>query len=223
VTVISVERRDVMDPHVMARFAAYEGPLARVLDIGACHGVLSMAAARRGAETVFAIEPNTNNFMSLMQNVRQRAAIYPICAAVGPVSGEIVKIRSAGNAGQSGMVYLEGYPVVCATVTIGINELLAQFRPDYIKVDVEGAEWDIFRALEPGMLDGVAHFDVELHDLGNSQYFAAGREQFDIAGKLRDAGFLIEDKPGASGGCVVASLRQPKKSAARGGSLKCAS
>lgn len=187
---------EIMDDSVLARFAAASGRFDCVLDIGACHGVLSIAAHAAGSQAI-AVEPVSYNFKRIMQVADERPGIIPVCAAVKARSGDLVVMRAAGNQGQCSSLYLEHFAPIGAAVTIGINDLLRQVQPDAIKIDVEGDEWEIMAALDPGLLTDVRWLDIELHDLRHEDYYGAdaGADMCDIAAILAAAGFHVDGNP----------------------------
>ena len=135
------------------------------MDIGACAGLVSKLALERGAKQVICVEPFPTNIEVIKKNVPD-AIIVP--KAVVPKSGPSeIEFYSAvsGNLGIGGVIppkpgkkHLRNSPIIVPTIEF--NELLLLYKPDVIKMDIEGSEFDIFNGPLP---DYVQEFHCEFH------------------------------------------------------------
>lgn len=115
----------------------------RFLDVGACHGLFSLAftQGRPGAEAV-AVEPSPLAWEVLDSNLRRNggARVTPVRAAVGASPGTLVMryfwhhLEAAPEAA--------GEPGAIEIPLRTLDDLRAElgFRPDAVKIDVEGYE-----------------------------------------------------------------------------------
>lgn len=158
----------------------YKWPLETVIDIGAHVGCFSLAAAQKGAKRVWAFEPVKENFRRLLQNIINNGfwgTIIPMPFAVSRSPIQTVQIRRAKNSGQYSLNYKRSYPSE-PCIAWNIWEFARQVGTvDYLKIDIEGAEWDLL--LEPEgsfnyfdlLLVKAEFLDLEIHDLSNRRYF----------------------------------------------------
>ena len=133
--------------------------IARVkvgIDVGAHIGSFSIFAAKRSPATIYAIEPAPNNVKILEENItlnHYKGRIIPISKAVAKMSGNALLYIPL----DSGLIsvnkkHLDLYQTGDAvrTVSVPAVSLADFFREkqisfcDFIKMDCEGAEYDIF-------------------------------------------------------------------------------
>lgn len=123
------------------------GPGWRVLDVGANVGIFSMLAAARGAE-VHSWEPSPRSFAALRQNMARWNGVCTQSAVVGkmPDTGTVSlylhprDTRHTVNPEQA-----ENYPDSIKVPAVPISEVLSE-TCDLLKIDCEGAEFEILRA-----------------------------------------------------------------------------
>ncbi|WP_284164053.1 FkbM family methyltransferase [Frigidibacter sp. SD6-1] len=146
------------------------------LDLGANVGAFTEIMARSGAR-VHAFEPDPETFERLGERVGHLPNVTLHQKAVGERNGRLQLYRAADfasdfdNASQASSLHYQGgrmRPVDgCLVEVMGFAELLHAFgRPvAVIKMDVEGAEWEVLEALLAGRLplDFGALF-VETHE-----------------------------------------------------------
>lgn len=136
------------------RVNSYQGTLKikpgdRVLDLGANIGVLSTLALSLGAE-VLAIEADEENTRLARDNAAMNGFNLNILnRAVAKNSGETIEffLNKKKNKGAHSSLVKRGREKT-TSVTISINELLADFRPNKIKCDIEGAEEETLFAIQ---------------------------------------------------------------------------
>jgi FkbM family methyltransferase len=162
-----------------------------VIDIGAGLGDFAVMAARRHPRArVLAFEPFPASADLCRRNVRLNAAanVQVIESAVGQGSGAIgLDISSpesvqystvSGAAGQSALL----------VKTLGLAEVFAQHaveRCAMLKLDCEGAEFEILLTLDQAILDRIDSISMEYHDGVTS---ASHRE---LESALAGAGFVV--------------------------------
>ncbi|MEI7770551.1 MAG: FkbM family methyltransferase [Chloroflexales bacterium] len=162
-----------------------------VIDIGAGLGDFAVMAARRHPRArVLAFEPFPVSADLCRRNVRLNAAanVQVIESAVGQGSGAIgLDISSpesvqystvSGAAGQSALL----------VKTQGLAEVFAQHaveRCAMLKLDCEGAEFEILLTLDRAILDRIDSISMEYHDGVTS---ASHRE---LESALAGAGFVV--------------------------------
>lgn len=140
----------------------------RVIDIGANVGIYSLWAERRGATVVAAYEPAPEAFSALARNVAKRAVVPVHAAVVGDAQARWVDLflhreRSTRNT-------IVGYEIGSRTPltqritvpAVPIDEVLAQ-QCDLLKIDCEGAEFDIIAAVSTEALRRVGRAVIEFH------------------------------------------------------------
>lgn len=127
-----------------------------VLDVGAHIGLFSVIAARCVGQhgKVVAYEPTPTTFRLLRHTIhinQLKNVVTPVTAAVGHESGEInfyVSDNAADNS-NSLVAYKTDrklYPVTVPLTTIDLQvREQGLSRVDFIKIDVEGAEYDTLR------------------------------------------------------------------------------
>lgn len=170
-----------------------------ILDLGANKGFFATwALVTAPGSHVHCYEPDPRNARCLQQNVRafgKGATAHNV--AVGSAPGELTLFRIGGRAGQ-GSVYrsrAESRGEIVAEVpvpVVALAELLAPFgRVDLMKIDVEGAEYDILLDSSTTALANVDRIVMEADDVdpGNS-----GRRLTDLLAGLAERGFELVDQ-----------------------------
>jgi FkbM family methyltransferase len=138
-----------------------------IVDAGANIGMASIFFANRfPAAKIFAIEAEASNFELLTRNVRPYPKITPIHTALWNRDGQISVSEpdpSTGAAGKWGCVTHEGAGVKVAAITM--RTLMRQLQIgsiDVLKVDIEGAEKEVFEACD--WVQDIRCLMIELHD-----------------------------------------------------------
>lgn len=140
-----------------------------IIDAGANVGYATrwLADTYPGA-TVIAIEPDRANVELLRRNVAGRDNVTVLEAALGTEVGSI-ELFDVGEGPWSyrvGAAGADGGTSVREVPCVSIESLMADFgidRIDYLKVDIEGAELELFQDAER-WIDRVDAVAVELHD-----------------------------------------------------------
>lgn len=167
----------VYEPNVTAVFRRLLKPGMSVVDIGANIGYFTMLSATLvGASGhVLAIEPNPRNIRMLeaSRRINQFAHVTPLQAAAGRETGLLVLNTAYSNGTTSSVSDDVGRLLEAETVgCVVVDAIVAQGRKiDFIKVDVEGAEYNallgctktiamhrpvILSEFSPGMLSGIS-------------------------------------------------------------------
>ncbi|HEX4140561.1 MAG TPA: FkbM family methyltransferase [Candidatus Methylacidiphilales bacterium] len=121
----------------------------RMADCGAFDGDTLREIARRGlrAEAIAAFEPDPVNFGKLAETARTLEYLRETSVTLYPcgVGRELKTIQFAGSGAASSRATDEGN---VTTVCVPLDDALAAFRPNFIKMDIEGDEPDALRGAE---------------------------------------------------------------------------
>lgn len=152
---------------------------ATIVDIGAHVGYFSIFSAINSGpqSTILAIEPETENFNTLVANINVNAMrqVLPLKAAIGATSGSSLlhKSDSVNN------TLLDNYPGFTEKYGVQKTEVktLAQLmtehsldKIDFLKMDCEGAEYAILETTPRQVLDKITTISMEFHDLKHPKY-----------------------------------------------------
>lgn len=172
------------------------GPEDTIVDVGGHIGSFSVYAgsrARRGR--VFTFEPNASSYTQLVKNLQANGLGHVVAAhqAVGRASETrtlySAKLNSAENNFYRGGTNSE--EVACTT----LEEIFRKHkieRCDFLKVDCEGAEYEIFTSTPQDVLAKVRRIGIEAHVgryFGIDDPAAVPRTLIDF---LRKSGFELE-------------------------------
>lgn len=138
-----------------------------ILDGGANIGCASAFFAKKFPRaTVMAIEPELSNFMILEDNVRRFSNVKALNAAIWNVDGHVEILNpSADNwAFRVQQSTAQNSSRVPALTISTIMKIAETERIDILKLDVEGAEKEIFDETSAQWLDKVGIIIIELHD-----------------------------------------------------------
>lgn len=163
-----------------------------VLDLGAHVGLFSLTMIRMlGAGTrVVAVEPDPTNFAVLETNlsptgVPGQFTLHRAAAGIHPGSARF----DAGHSDVSHVVPEDGSRENSIEVPV-IDALSLAEACDFIKIDIEGSEWELLR--DPRLSSaGAAALIVEWHDTGSGLRDPAG----EAVRLLREAGFQTREVP----------------------------
>jgi FkbM family methyltransferase len=150
-----------------------------IVDIGAHFGYFSIFAENNTdiGSTIIAIEPNQSNFRHLGENIAdcKKGNIRCFNYAVGGRRG-ITKLYEGESANHS---IIDNYPLLkpkrsfeeveCKTLEELIIENNLE-RIDFLKMDCEGAEYEILEGTIQSVFDKITTISMEFHDLKNSKF-----------------------------------------------------
>ena len=162
-----------------------------VVDIGANYGFFSIHAHKLGANRIVAVEPFPPTFNCLSQNVKTLQNIECVEAAISNENGfaEMASTVVYGsnflvkNADKVGEQETNGTRNLVRTLTF--QELIREKnieKIDFLKVDCEGGEIDLFTNMDQGSFDKLDKIIIEYHS-------HEGRDI--LLGILSQAGFSI--------------------------------
>ena len=167
-----------------------DSPPAVIIDAGANVGLASVLFANRYPEArIIAIEPEQGNYEMLCKNVEAYPNVTPVLGALWNRNTEI-EICNPGR-GNWGFVTKENHqaakdekPTGQMVPAMTVDEILRKFgfdRVDILKIDIEGAEREVFSDTS-AWIDKVDAMILELHEYaspGCSRNFYTGTPGFD--------------------------------------------
>jgi FkbM family methyltransferase len=144
-----------------------------VLDLGANLGIISILLAKKFPFIkIYSFEASPINYQNFIKNIEDNNCdnITPFNLAVWSTSDLTVEIpTSPTNSGGSSIYYksefFEQYPV-SKVQTISLEDIFDQNNIDnckLLKIDVEGAEYEIFRTFPEEKLSNIKNIGIEFH------------------------------------------------------------
>ena len=159
-----------------------------VVDIGANIGVYAKRAVDLGASVVHCFEPERNNFVKLCSYLRDEQNIKKYNLAVADIDTKFVNLTpedtSANIYGATSLDMSSAVP--CITLQ-NIIDLLNEQRL-VLKIDCEGAEFDILMNIEYAHMRNVEILLLEIHDRMNPKYIDRSKDLID---RMKEFGFTI--------------------------------
>jgi FkbM family methyltransferase len=161
-----------------------------VLDIGANYGFFSLYAVERGAAMVYALEPYGPTYECLKRNVSDYQ-VRPLNLGISKTLGEsdfvVSKISGSNHLvdnqsstgtqpNESNVVKVRVYPINTIINSIGLECI------DFLKVDCEGGELDLFETISDENLKKVQKTVVEYHTKEIGEF---------VLGRLVSSGFTL--------------------------------
>jgi len=147
-----------------------------VIDIGANIGCFTLMALSYGAKNVLSVEPVSKTFDYLRQNI-DRAGYKNAKAlkfAVTDKNEDYVKIPLQSDNSLNGIFYNETTPNFEIVETITLNKLLSKIDTSsndvFLKVDCEGAEYDILLNATDDDINKIDTIVLEIHADVNPNY-----------------------------------------------------
>ena len=145
-------------------------PLGAVVDLGANVGLFAVRAAGL-ADRVICYEPMPENFARLSENLSGWDNVTAIQEAVAAEPGTLPLFtpKRAFSVGQFSLYRQDGLNDGTDSVDVPVTTLEAVFdrhgvdRCDLLKIDTEGAEYDILTAAPPETLARVGRVHAEYH------------------------------------------------------------
>lgn len=154
-----------------------------IVDIGANLGVFTLCAASESRNaTVYAYEPSRTNFEMLVRNVEANQLsdrVKTFEQGVAAVAGDRVLHTSQSNLHTlfDGDQPAETATIACTSLE-GIFEDNGLERIDLLKVNCEGAEYEIFYSAEASLLRRIDDIRLEYHELDSDQCNGAALRRF---------------------------------------------
>jgi FkbM family methyltransferase len=153
------------------------GPGAIAVDVGANIGAHTLLCARQVSSQgrVFSLEPESRNFARLLENlsINQVECVTAIRSAVCSAEGTVqLHVFGAEAYGQHSLGIPQGLPprdfIKSSVAAVTLDGLASQYgldRIDLLKVDVEGAELEVFKGAKKLFLEkriGCLVFEVSV-------------------------------------------------------------
>lgn len=170
-------------------------PDAVVIDIGANLGMFSLhVAADHGAARVYAFEPFPESFALLTRNAERNrlAAIQPIPLAIAGEAGSR-ELHMQGRHGVHSLFGTAGDAVRIECITLA--DAFARFdiqRCDFLKLDCEGAEYEILLATPSDVYARIQRIALEYHD------WITDHHHDELVARLTAEGFAVTTRDHAA-------------------------
>ena len=163
-----------------------------IVDIGAHIGAFSVVAGKKASKgKVFSYEPEPSNFQQLKKNVElnnlQNVSIFNMGVLGSKGTKEFYS--SNQHTGGSSVLKVPGKKISASFTTIeDIFQENGLEKIDYLKMDVEGAEYDILMKTPSACLAKIAYLALETHN------WMTELKSRDMKAFLEKEGFAVSEK-----------------------------
>lgn len=159
-----------------------------MFDVGANVGFYTLAFSRLAGDAgrVFAFEPDASNMVKLRRHVALNHLTNTVVVQMAVAARTELVGFTSGKSGETGHIGGEGYLVPAAS----LDELIASSAlaaPDFVKMDVEGAEASVLEGARVLLATNRTVWLIALHGE------VPKRDCFRL---LREYGYLIQDLAG---------------------------
>jgi FkbM family methyltransferase len=142
--------------------------LDTVFDIGANVGLWSSWIETKGANKIYCFEPNSIANNTLYEFTRGKKNYVISAKAIYQENTDLKFYSDPENSIISSVLESSGYQNSYTVTAITIEEALKEYGLDYVdlvKIDIEGAEFEIMEKLPENMFDKIGSFLIEYHDI----------------------------------------------------------
>lgn len=143
-----------------------------VIDIGGNVGMFSVYASILGAKKIVAFEPEEDNQDMFSENVRlnnlANVELYPFAVSGQKTEFEIYKSQAASKKVEyAGEIDCPKQKVEA----VGINDILNRYNEiAVLKIDCEGEEYNIFKAINSDNIKKIVYITGEFHKTSQEEY-----------------------------------------------------
>jgi FkbM family methyltransferase len=130
-----------------------------VLDIGGNIGSFAYNALQHGAKEVVSFEPDPDNIEVYHKQHLKGAYLHKFAVASKDGKATFYVNNEGTNKGLHSLVKIRGREEI-EVKTIAFSKVLEKIKPEIIKIDIEGGEYDLDFTLIPDTVKGIA---IELH------------------------------------------------------------
>lgn len=140
-----------------------------VLDIGANKGFFALNSLQRGASKVYCVEPIDTSFTDIEKLSELFPKIIPINKAVSETNGVVEMYKDSDYCATNCVTtYIDNFSKIDNIVevqSVNINTLIESIedRIDFMKVDCEGSEFDLFKTINDKNLKTINRVAIETH------------------------------------------------------------
>jgi len=167
-----------------------------VFDIGASVGLWTNYILSQGAKNVYSFEPNRVALSHIRKNFENESRVTVIPNAVYYKRASIPFYVDPSNSLISSVLKETNNVPTYEVETVTLDEVMSSHgiqKVDLIKMDIEGAEFDIFENITNFTIDRVDSWLIEYHDF----YFDDGRSKIDfLVEKLESFGYRVSKPDG---------------------------
>ena len=171
-----------------------------ILDIGAHIGIFSiysqvLSANRKTKSEIIALEPEPNNFKLLKENLKLnhcknvKVKQYALVANDSPSAVLYLSENTHNHSTASESDNFIGVPAVTLEKLIEQNKIK---KIGLLKMDIEGAEYDIIFNLQSSILNSIQNLVVEYHPVPHR---IQGKPADYLSNIIRQNGFSVEHFP----------------------------
>lgn len=136
-----------------------------IIDIGANVGTFSILSAYLGANRIICVEPVTPTFNALSENITRSGFTNIVCKQniVSNVAGTVIDISIKEDSGHNSLYNINGESEKVESITL--SQLIKEIDSDNIilKLDCEGAEYDILMNASEEDMAKVSAVYMEVH------------------------------------------------------------
>lgn len=176
-----------------------------IVDAGANVGMFAIYMGRQNRRCrVVALEPFSENFQYLLANVARACPETVTCCEMALGAGfgkghmQAVGTRSLDHVLQVDSNQADGIAVIPLS---GLFDLVRAQEVDFLKVDIEGSEYDVFAAATPELLARFKRIAMEYHD-----QIVPGT--LELLRNVLSSSHVITIRPSAMEGCGILLARR---------------
>ena len=171
-----------------------------IMDIGENIGFFSIYAVINGAKKVYCYEPNSQAFKILKKNIKQNYFSNKVCAfqkAITSNNGKFISIplnSSPYNQVTKNLFKKNFKYETISTVSLNNQILINNIKKiDLIKIDCEGAEYDIFPSLTRKTIKIIKEIRMEVHGKINPLIKSLKHNPFKVISRGYSDLWLVRD------------------------------